>query len=79
MNASQLEGLCTHILRSTGAEGVLMLVLHPGKRAEVVAALNEQADDLPAMVRRLADELESGSGVPTGNHLQTTSGKAVAS
>lgn len=77
MTTSHLEAICASVVRVCDATGVVMIVLHRGKRAEVVAALTDEADDLPAIVKQLAEELEAGAGVPMGNHLRTIPGEAV--
>lgn len=73
---TDLEGLCVDVHRGLKADGVLILVLQDG-RAEIVASLQEEDKDLAGKIRRLADEVESGGGMPLGNHLATVSGETT--
>jgi hypothetical protein len=67
----QLEEQAISICRGQEASGVLMLIIYPQKRAEVVAAFTEAVDDLPGKLQRLADAVRDGDGMPLGRNLQT--------
>lgn len=73
LSTAQLERVILAIRASQDAAGVLMivvnreLVVNRERRAEIVAALSEDIPDLPAILRRMADEIESGGGHRIGN------------
>lgn len=66
----QLETVCVDLVRRQEGEGALLILFHKHDRAELVAVLGEGID-LPAAVRQLAEEVESGGGMPLGRNLQT--------
>ena len=74
LTTEQLEKLAERLVVDAELQGVLLLLIHPGDRAELVAAFRERFDDLPGIVRRLADEVASGSGMPLGRNGQTMPG-----
>jgi hypothetical protein len=68
-----LDWICENLMRSRDdAEAVLLLVVIREGRAEIAAAEEAGSGLVPAvLLRRLADELESGSGIPIGRNGQT--------
>ena len=76
LSNTELEELCMAVVRRQDAAGVLMLVLTHDSRAEIIAAFTEGVDDLPGKLRRLADEVAEGQGIPLGRNLQTLNPKS---
>lgn len=68
-----LEDVVVAVVRTENAAGAVLLILTKDERAEVIAALppDRDAADLAAAIRRMADEVESGGGMPMGCHLHT--------
>ena len=68
-----LEDIVAAVVRNENAEGAVLLVITKDGRAEVIAALPADRDlcELAAQIRRMADEIESGGGIPLGSHLRT--------
>ena len=73
MQTAFAENVCLELNRQLGAQGIVMLILRPNDRVEVISALSEEVNDFPGKVRRLADEIESGGGMPCGRHLKKMS------
>jgi hypothetical protein len=68
-----LEEFCRRACLSLDAQGILLLIHHKGDRAEVIggerdAEPNTGAQFTADKLRRLADEVESGSGQQVGDH-----------
>lgn len=68
-----LEDIVAAVVRNEHAAGAVLLIITKDARAEVISALPAETDvvNLAAEIRRMADEIESGSGMPLGSHLQT--------
>lgn len=67
LSTEQLEQIVLQVRAKQEAAGVLMMVVNKEQRAEIVAALSEDIPDLPSILRRMADEIETGGGHRIGN------------
>jgi len=59
------------MVRAKGLKGILVVMLHPGDRAEVASAMAEETPDLAGLLHRLADSIADGDGYPLGGHGET--------
>jgi len=53
MTNAELEHSLLRILKAQNANGVLMVIITNQNRAEVIALLRDEIDDLPGKLRRM--------------------------
>lgn len=77
MNNTELEKLVANVARDQNAHSVIMIVVNKHNRAEILCvdttppnSCSNPRKDLADILRNVADECESGGGVPVGNDGQ---------
>ena len=73
LSNTELESVLIQLVSGQKGLGGILIIMHPGERAELVAALppNMDSADFAAQLHKLADEVASGSGMSMGNHLKS--------
>lgn len=70
LTTQELEQSMMNLVTSQRVEGVILLLIHPGQRAEVISAFDGEYEhdmpDLAAKIHRMADEIGGGAGMPIG-------------
>jgi hypothetical protein len=75
LSSEQLELFVACVRRDQEADGALLLIASPGGATgfEYVAAVKDSLN-IPKVLRALADEIESGGGIPMGRHMEVVKG-----
>jgi hypothetical protein len=70
MRHAQLEAALVQLVRISGAQGGVLVLLQPNDRVEFVAAAGPE-QDLAGKLQKVVDSLRDGDGMPIGGHGQT--------
>ncbi len=68
-NTQELEAFILQIMRANQSKAAVLIIVNQEDRAEIVAG-NRTDDSIGSLLRRAADQLDDGAGIPLGSHLK---------
>ena len=72
LSNEDLEASLVQLARRKGCDGVILILVHPEKRAEYLAGLTTECrpEGVPRILRAVAAAIEDGDGMPMGGDMK---------